>query len=74
MKEYKRQKKDLEENYSALQEKCQYHDDHLRVIDAFFAQMLDEVRVLASHLLPTPPAGTPSASGMRQLTPFFERG
>ena len=65
MKEYKRQRKDFEEQVTDLQKKCQYHDDHLRTIDAWFAQLLDEVRVLASQMLPTPPPSASSHSGMR---------
>ena len=64
MKDYKRQRKDLEEQVSAYQKKCQYHDDHLRTCDAWFAQLLDEVRVLASEMLPTPPPSASSHSGM----------
>jgi E3 ubiquitin-protein ligase BRE1 len=64
MKEYKRQRKDFEEQVNELQRKCQHHDDHLRTIDAWFAQLLDEVRVLASQMLPTPPPSASSASGM----------
>jgi E3 ubiquitin-protein ligase BRE1 len=67
MKEYKRQRKDLEEQLADLQKKCQFHNDHLRVIDAWFSQLLDEVRTFVSETLPTPPpsagpvvAGTPT--------------
>ena len=64
MKEYKRHKKDLEEQVSTLQDRCQYHDDHLRTIDAWFAQMLDEVRILVLKSLPTPPPSASPHSGM----------
>ena len=65
MREYKRQRKDFEEQVNDLQKRCQYHDDHLRTIDAWFAQLLDEVRVLASQMLPTPPpSASTSADGM----------
>ncbi len=65
MKEYKRQRKDFEEQVNDLQKKCQYHDDHLRTIDAWFAQLLDEVRVLTAQMLPTPPPSASSTTGMR---------
>lgn len=65
MKEYKRHKKDLEEQVSDLHKKSQYHDEHLRICDAWFAQMLDEVRVLASETLPTPPPSASSHSGLQ---------
>ena len=68
MKEYKRQRKDFEEQVTDLQKKCRYHDDHLRVIDAWFAALLDEVRVMASQMLPTPP---PSASDMPGMRPIY---
>jgi E3 ubiquitin-protein ligase BRE1 len=64
MKEYKRQKKDAEDQYSELQKKTRWHDDHLRTIDAWFAQLLDEVRVIASEVLPTPPPSASSTTGM----------
>lgn len=65
MKDYKRQSKGFEEQVIDLQKKCRYHDDHLRTIDAWFAQLLDEVRVLTSQILPTPPPSATSTSGMR---------
>lgn len=65
MKEYKRQKKDLEEQVHGYERKCQYHDEHIRTIDAWFAQLLDEVRVQASQLLPTPPPSASDIPGMR---------
>lgn len=68
MKDYKRQRKDLEEQVGDLQKKCQYHDDHLRTCDAWFAQLLDEVRVLASVTLPTPPPSASSPSGMPPIS------
>lgn len=61
MKEYKRQRKDLEEQVSELQKRCEYHDDHLRAVDAWFAQLLDEVRITAGQMLPK----ASSISGMR---------
>lgn len=56
MKEYKRQKRDLEDQNADLLKRCEFHDDHLRTIDAWFAQLLDEVRVMASETLPIPPS------------------
>jgi len=68
MKEYKRQRKDFEDQYTTLAKKSQYHDDHLRTIDAWFAQLLDEVRVLAAQSLPTPPPSATSTTGMPTST------
>nr|POE56731.1 e3 ubiquitin-protein ligase bre1 [Quercus suber] len=63
MKEYRRLSKDYESQFRDLEKRCQYHDDHLRTIDAWFAQLLDEVRLLAAQHLPTPPPSTTSATG-----------
>ncbi|SMQ53672.1 unnamed protein product [Zymoseptoria tritici ST99CH_3D7] len=63
MKEYKRQKKDADDQLSDLQKKARYHNDHLRTIDAWWAQLLDEVRVLASQMLPTPPPSATATAG-----------
>ncbi|KAK4501521.1 hypothetical protein PRZ48_007330 [Zasmidium cellare] len=68
MKEYKRQKKDADEQLSELQKKTKHHNDHLRTIDAWFAQLLDEVRVLASQSLPTPPPSATSSTGEEMYT------
>jgi E3 ubiquitin-protein ligase BRE1 len=74
MKEYKRQKKDAEDQYSELQKKTRWHDDHLRTIDAWFAQLLDEVRVIASEVLPTPPPSASSTTGMPIIHIACEEG
>lgn len=63
MKEYKREKKHYEELYTDLVKKLTHHDDHLRTVDAWFAQLLDELRVLAGETLPTPPPSASSANG-----------
>lgn len=57
MKEYKRQKKDFEDQYNSLLAKCRFHDEHLRTIDAWFSQLLDEIRTRARQSLPDPPLG-----------------
>ena len=67
MKAYKREKKDLEEQVNDMQRKSQFHDNHLRTIDAWFGQLLDEVRVMASQLLPTPPPSASDHTGMRPI-------
>lgn len=65
MKEYKRQRRDFEEKVQDLQKRCQFHDDHLRTIDAWFSQLLDEIRIMAAQSLPSPPRS--SVPGMRPL-------
>ena len=67
MKEYRRQKKDAEDQLSELHKKTKYHNDHLRICDAWFAHLLDEVRVLAADKLPTPPPSATSSTGMQVL-------
>ncbi|KAF2766703.1 BRE1-domain-containing protein [Teratosphaeria nubilosa] len=62
MKEYKRQQRIAEEQYTQLRDQCKHHDDHLRTIDAWFAQLLDEVRVIAGQSLPTPPPSATSTT------------
>ncbi|KAF2142934.1 uncharacterized protein K452DRAFT_317826 [Aplosporella prunicola CBS 121167] len=51
--EYKRRKADLEERVADLEDRSKYHDDHLRIIDLWFTQLVDEVAVLANDRLPT---------------------
>ncbi|KKY20516.1 putative e3 ubiquitin-protein ligase bre1 [Diplodia seriata] len=50
--EYKRRKADLEERLADLETQSKYHDDHLRIIDLWFSQLIDEVAVLANETLP----------------------
>ncbi|KAI3475321.1 hypothetical protein L1887_63299 [Cichorium endivia] len=54
MNEYKREQKHWQREYNELNRKLTYHDDHLRTIDAWFSQLLDEVRVLAARCLADP--------------------
>ena len=65
MKEYKRQKRDAEERLNDMTAKIVYHDDHLRTIDAWFAQMLDEVQLIVRDLRSKAPSNTCPPSGMR---------
>ncbi|KAK6534823.1 hypothetical protein TWF281_006123 [Arthrobotrys megalospora] len=56
MKAYKREKELTESRLEELQKRCTYHDDHIRVIDGWLDQLLDEVRILVdSDLLETLP-------------------
>lgn len=61
LKEYKRQKRDADEQLVELQRKVTYHDDHIRVIDAWWSQLLDEIRIRVGDELPTPPPSATSA-------------
>jgi E3 ubiquitin-protein ligase BRE1 len=67
--EYKRQAERYEAECSDLRNRCKYHDEHLRLIDAWFAQLLDEVRALAAKLLPSPPPSATSHGTPTLITP-----
>ncbi|KAI1607914.1 E3 ubiquitin-protein ligase BRE1 [Exophiala viscosa] len=47
MQEYKREKNTLESQLKEMRKKSRYHDDHLRIIDSWFQQVIDEVKSLA---------------------------
>jgi len=47
MLEYKREKSTLETQLKDMRKKARYHDDHLRIIDSWFQQLIDEVKVMA---------------------------
>lgn len=47
MQEYKRDKVTLEARVKELSKAITYHDDHLRIIDAWFKQVCDG-RILSS--------------------------
>ncbi|KAJ9608938.1 E3 ubiquitin-protein ligase bre1 [Cladophialophora chaetospira] len=47
MQEYKREKNTLEAQLKEMRKKARYHDDHLRIIDSWFQQVIDEVKVVA---------------------------
>lgn len=53
MQEYKREKQTLDDQVKQAEKKAHYHDDHLRIIDAWFQQMIDEVRVMAGENPPS---------------------
>ncbi|EAS37331.1 E3 ubiquitin-protein ligase bre1 [Coccidioides immitis RS] len=50
MQEYKREKTTLEARIKELTKSAAYHDEHIRVIDAWLQQLLDEVKVLLGPL------------------------
>ncbi|KAK5019209.1 E3 ubiquitin-protein ligase bre1 [Cryomyces antarcticus] len=49
MREYKREKALLEAQVADITKCSTYHDDHLRIIDLWFSQLLDEIKVLTEH-------------------------
>ncbi|EDN97766.1 hypothetical protein SS1G_12620 [Sclerotinia sclerotiorum 1980 UF-70] len=52
MLEYKREKATLESQLKNIQKKSTDHDDHLRIIDAWWTQLLEEVTLLAENDIP----------------------
>ncbi|KAI1819257.1 E3 ubiquitin-protein ligase-like protein [Xylaria intraflava] len=52
MLEYKREKTTLEARLEELDKQSTYHDDHIRIIDAWWVQLLQEISVLASGNVP----------------------
>ncbi|TVY60834.1 E3 ubiquitin-protein ligase BRE1 [Lachnellula suecica] len=53
MLEYKREKGTLESQLREVQKRALDHDDHLRVIDAWWTQLLDEVKLLVEDEVPS---------------------
>ncbi|KAL8734920.1 MAG: hypothetical protein Q9166_001272 [cf. Caloplaca sp. 2 TL-2023] len=49
MQERKRECNTLEAENKALRKSSEFHDDHLRAIDAWFVQLLDEISLLANR-------------------------
>src|ERR1700753_1561379 len=49
MQEYKREKNTLEGQLKEMRKKARYHDDHLRIIDAWVQQVIDEVKLVAKE-------------------------
>ncbi|KAJ5441480.1 E3 ubiquitin ligase BRE1 [Penicillium cf. griseofulvum] len=46
MQEYKREKSSLESRLGQMSKTATFHNDHLRVIDSWFKQLIDEVKLL----------------------------
>lgn len=47
MKEYQRERNDLQSQVKEINRRALYHDDHIRLIDSWFSQLLDEISVLS---------------------------
>ena len=50
MQEYKREKTALEGRLSEMTKKTTHHDEHLMIIDSWFGQLIDEVKLLVGDL------------------------
>jgi hypothetical protein len=46
MQEYKREKAGLESRLNQMTKAAAHHDNHLRAIDAWFRQLIDEVKTI----------------------------
>ncbi|PHH88758.1 hypothetical protein CDD83_7078 [Cordyceps sp. RAO-2017] len=66
MQEYSRKAATAESRLEELHKRCVHHDDHLRIIDAWWRQLLEEVENLAEPSLPATvnPTETPYFSGI----------
>jgi E3 ubiquitin-protein ligase BRE1 len=53
MTEYKREKALLESELKDIRKRSVDHDDHLRVVDAWWSQLLDEVTLLTKNSAPS---------------------
>ncbi|KAF3049621.1 E3 ubiquitin-protein ligase bre1 [Didymella keratinophila] len=51
MREYKREKATLEAQLNEVEARSRYHDDELRTIDAWFDQLVDEIKILSGERL-----------------------
>ncbi|KAK5047991.1 hypothetical protein LTR84_006181 [Exophiala bonariae] len=47
MQEYRREKNTLETQLKEMRKKTRYHDDHLRIIDSWFQQVVDEIKLVS---------------------------
>ncbi|RAR01930.1 e3 ubiquitin-protein ligase bre1 [Stemphylium lycopersici] len=52
MREFKREKATVESQLSELEGRSKHHDDHLRTIDAWFDQLIDEIKLRGADQLP----------------------
>ena len=46
MQEYKREKAIVEDQLKKMRKRTEHHDDHLRAIDSWFKQLIDEVKLI----------------------------
>ncbi|KAI9683104.1 MAG: hypothetical protein M1829_005895 [Trizodia sp. TS-e1964] len=66
MQEYKRDRNTLEDRLNEITERSKFHDDHLRVIDAWWKQMLQELKVLAQD------SSSLNSDSNNALAPIFQ--
>ncbi|KAF2999357.1 E3 ubiquitin-protein ligase bre1 [Curvularia kusanoi] len=51
MREYKREKATLEAQLNEVEKRSRFHDEELRTIDAWFDQLIDEIKILSGERL-----------------------
>ena len=49
MQEYRKEKQIVDDQLKQAEKKALYHDDHLRIIDAWFQEMIDELKIMAGE-------------------------
>ncbi|PFH61681.1 hypothetical protein XA68_16564 [Ophiocordyceps unilateralis] len=66
MLEYSRKAATTESRLEELHKRCVHHDDHLRIIDGWWRQLLEELEVIAKGTLPetVSPTESPYLSGV----------
>ncbi|OAA54117.1 histone ubiquitinationc protein [Niveomyces insectorum RCEF 264] len=55
MNEYKREKATLESRIEEIQKRSTYHDDHIRIVDAWVLQLLQEIELLCEGTISSRP-------------------
>ncbi|KAI1085646.1 E3 ubiquitin-protein ligase BRE1 [Whalleya microplaca] len=65
MLEYKREKSTLEARLAEFIKRCTHHNDHLRIIDAWWVQLLQEIELMAEGTVPY----QPGSDGKKQPFP-----
>ncbi|MCJ1383571.1 E3 ubiquitin-protein ligase bre1 [Xylographa soralifera] len=73
MQEYKRERNTLESRLNDLAKRAAYHDDHLRTIDSWFMQLLDEVKLAAGKLESGAPYSAFPSALLSAETPAFDK-
>jgi E3 ubiquitin-protein ligase BRE1 len=55
MMEYKRQCNTLEKRLEEMKKRANHHDDHIRIVDSWWIQLLQELNLLAENKIPYQP-------------------
>ncbi|KAF2854262.1 E3 ubiquitin-protein ligase-like protein bre1 [Plenodomus tracheiphilus IPT5] len=71
MREFKREKTTVESQLNELESRSKFHDDHLRTIDAWFDQLVDDIKLLGAETLPASSSDLASRESLPAAL-FFE--